>query len=726
MKKRKVNKYWDGGVIPGGMMQGATVTSIPSPSFENVKPEPIKVEGFTPDTYNTKKALGINTEKVSGIIGTAGDMLSELVPQNVFYNSENRDNLINSISNNNSITSTSNALNSWSSLQHLGNVSWKDVANQNGGMNTGGNFIKGITSGASAGMAFGPVGGVIGGVLRGAFKGIGNLIKRRKFKKAANRQNRLNEEANVLAQNNALNNMSNIIDQNNSNILANYSAYGGPINMEYTGVMSPFGNRFDIGGNLTNGVIKVDNGGTHEENPYEGVQMGVDNQGIPNLVEEGEVIWNDYVFSNRLTPTKEMKKQNRYKGKTFAEVAKNLQKESEERPNDPISKNGLLASMSRLQQAQEIIRQQNQNSQEGVQYAHGGKMGTLFDGFGDKSNFLQLYTPEEKWVRTLQNNGIIPTYSLSKPQKYQNYSDIINSKERLAFETPSLLNTKTSSEKWVEDNVKPVQSILPIIDNYKIKNKKDNDVSFLRYAPVAGALIGLGQNLINRPDYSRAEEILESANNLTEGTQIDYKPISNYLTYNPFNIDYHTNSLKSQASASRRAAMNSINPAKYSTLVALDNNAQSKLAELERQAEEYNLAQRQTVENFNRGTNQTNAEMGLKAAMANQNALLQAKNQRLSGITQAMAMQEGIDSNKGASITANVSDLFNSLGNIGIDAMNRADRDMLIRAGVYGTIREKPKGWSDKEWEVYKKNILRIGFSNGGKLKNKRRGGFTY
>jgi len=31
--------------------------------------------------------------------------------------------------------------------------------------------------------------------------------------------------------------------------------------------------------------------------------MGIAPDGKPNLVEEGEVIYNDYVFSNRLKPT---------------------------------------------------------------------------------------------------------------------------------------------------------------------------------------------------------------------------------------------------------------------------------------------------------------------------------------------------------------------------------------------------------------------------------------
>ena len=35
---------------------------------------------------------------------------------------------------------------------------------------------------------------------------------------------------------------------------------------------------------FSNGVTTIGNGGTHEESPYEGVQMGVDSNGIPNLV----------------------------------------------------------------------------------------------------------------------------------------------------------------------------------------------------------------------------------------------------------------------------------------------------------------------------------------------------------------------------------------------------------------------------------------------------------
>lgn len=53
-------------------------------------------------------------------------------------------------------------------------------------------------------------------------------------------------------------------------------------------------------------ATEINAGGTHEESPYNGVQVGVDPEGTPNLVEENEVIWNDYVFSNRIKVPKEV------------------------------------------------------------------------------------------------------------------------------------------------------------------------------------------------------------------------------------------------------------------------------------------------------------------------------------------------------------------------------------------------------------------------------------
>jgi hypothetical protein len=118
---------------------------------------------------------------------------------------------------------------------------------------------------------------------------------------------------------------------------------------------------FTNGGIWSNGLTFINNGDKHELNPLEGVPMGIAPDGIPNLVEEGEVIYNDYVFSNRLKANKTLlDKYNlptKYEGKSFAEITKAISKESEERPNDPISKKGLEDSMTKLQTAQEEVRE---------------------------------------------------------------------------------------------------------------------------------------------------------------------------------------------------------------------------------------------------------------------------------------------------------------------------------------------------------------------------------
>lgn len=476
------------------------------------------------------------------------------------------------------------------------------------------------------------------------------------------------------------------------NALANFAANGGPLIMRYTGLMSPFGNRFAKGGKIhikkanrgkftkycggkvtseciakgkrssnpavrkratfaanarkwkhafggdllthgaewDNGLKVIGNGGTHEENPMEGVPMGIAPDGQSNLVEEGEVIFNNYVFSNRMFADKKLledfKLPKAYDGYSFAAIAEKLGDESKERPNDPISKRGLLSSMSRLQQAQETVRQQTQEGQEGVQYAHGGRMGTLFDGLGDMPNFL---------------DGV----------DYGDWQDY-----------GTLLEPINAEDLWNESMAGADEGD---------KGNNNSKLTWLRYAPVVGAAIGLGQNLFSKPDYTSADTILEAANQAGNYTPVGYTPIGNYLQYRPFDRNFYLNKLNAQAGATRRAIMNTTSPSRNAALLAADYNAQGRLGDLARQAEEYNLAQRQAVETFNRGTNMANAEMGLKAAMANQEAALKARSSRLIGVAQAMAMRDAIDSRRNASMSANMTNFFNSLGDIGREEYSR-------------------------------------------------------
>ena len=712
-------------------------------------------------------------------------------------------------------------MNDWASRTELNHISAKDLRNKS----LFGDFANSLSAsgqGFSAGSAVGPYGALAGGIIGGVSSLFGSIFGRNKARREARKINRQIDVANARNLQAYENKAQAINTQNDISAMANFSAYGGPLDWglgggaidyelakEDLGIKainalsknkitslpnsfnSPELNTFAGGGKIhikpenrgkftkycggkvtseciargkrssdpavrkratfaanarkwhhafggdllthgtewDNGLRIIGNGGTHEDNPMEGVPMGVDSEGVPNLVEEGEVIFNDYVFSNRLNVPDAVREKYKLRGNkelTFADAAKQMQKESEERPNDPISKRGLESAMLRLQQAQETVREEEQASREGVQYAQGGKMGRKYNGKGDEPNFLQFYTPQERWLRTLQSQGVVPTYTFEKP-----YS-MMTPEERTSIfniKVPSLVDTRTPAERWLNENIKPAQfnpsSITNSTNSTESTDSSRQGPTWLRYAPVVGSAIGLGQNLFSRPDYTSANTILEAANQAGNYTPIGYTPIGNYLQYRPFDRNYYINKLNAQAGATRRAVMNTTSPSRNAALLAADYNAQGRLGDLARQAEEYNLAQRQAVEQFNRATNQANAEMGLKAAMANQEAALKARSSRLSGVAQAMATRDAINARRGASMSANLTNLFDSLGNIGIDEMNRADRDMLIRAGVFGTLSEKPQGWSNKRWEDYKKTISGKGYSRGGKLK-KRRGGLTY
>lgn len=144
--------------------------------------------------------------------------------------------------------------------------------------------------------------------------------------------------------------------QNELSLKQNYASFGGNLNT--------------AGANFTTGMKHINTGDTHENNPYEGVPMGVDPQGTPNLVEEGETIYNDYVFSDRLkVPKQKIKKGqtkftqeekilHKYEGKTYADAAKKAEKDSgvDERPNDNIAKRGFETILEILAQSQEQQR----------------------------------------------------------------------------------------------------------------------------------------------------------------------------------------------------------------------------------------------------------------------------------------------------------------------------------------------------------------------------------
>lgn len=266
-----------------------------------------------------------------------------------------------------------------------GNYSQKDIRGVTGGemaMNT----ISGTLSGAAAGAQVGGPWGAVAGAAVGLGSGLAGIFTgNAKARREANLLNAEAENANRQYMQNFALNASNIGQDMFNSAALNLAAEGGQLDTydqskvnaknfkmkhkksRYKG----FGNYYAYGGQMmsgdwSNGVVTINEGDTHERNPLGGVLMGVDQQGIPNLVEEGEVIFNDYVYSNRLKPTtkqlEEMHLDPKLEGLTYAEAAKKIQEESELRPLDNISKNTLVDGLAKLTVMQEETRMKKERA----------------------------------------------------------------------------------------------------------------------------------------------------------------------------------------------------------------------------------------------------------------------------------------------------------------------------------------------------------------------------
>lgn len=440
------------------------------------------------------------------------------------------------------------------------------------------------------------------------------------------------------------------------------------------------------GANFDTGVTLVGNGGTHEENPLEGVPMGMDSEGVPNLVEEGEVIFNDYVFSKRLKVPKEVRKKYKLRGTnslTFADAAIQMSKESEERPNDPISKAGLEDGMLKLMMAQEQIRAKK----GGNKFAKGGRIGRIYAGNeGDPySQVLNLGLgpldlnpkpkpdPTESWPEPL---SMPPREESFSSGDFENKMGIVLGG---TTSNPTIIKPKESSISRII-NTQKTKYPSPVLEEDTSEGEHNNlkmAPTWMRYAPVyASGIVSMTDalGLTNKPDYGDAKAILEAAKNAGAYNPIKFRPVSNYLTYRPFDRNFYTNKLSAESGAARRAILNTSGGNRSRALagiLAADYNAQGKMGDLFRQGEEYNLAQRQKVEEFNRATNMFDSEGIFKADQANQAAQLQARSSYLKGALAASELRQKERLASTSARSANLSNFINSLGDIGRENFSR-------------------------------------------------------
>ena len=553
------------------------------------------------------------------------------------------------------------------------------------------------------------------------------------------------------------------------------------------------------GSDFMTGLTYIDNGDTHENNPYEGVPMGTDSEGTPNLVEQGEVIFNDYVYSNRLQVPKAVRKKYKLRDNmTFADAVKYLTKSYEERPNDSISRDTAMEVLADLANVQEAERANKEYNSDKNISAYGGKINRFDDGgdtketdfnwnnLGETPLWNNLLEQPNQSSPTILNNTWMPTainpykgvpnyYGYDKPfwmndkgEYNKEYIDFINNvynvdmfkkhlkdqfnwydnateEQKKSPRYAAIQNFIDTSPEWYEnrntiddwaisDNLFNTAKKLAVDKNtgimhvgdmfaqYKrgkanslmpnglfpnnlndriktpdlIKNAGKEEPSLylgrsneaLRYAPAIGlgaAIISDALGITNNPEYENAARI--EAASIADYKPVGFERLGNYLKYRPFDTDYLLNRMDADAAASRRAIANQSagnRGAAIAGLLASDYNTIGRLGEAKIAADKENFARRAQVEEFNRATNQYNSQGALQADIANQGAYANALSRRLTGLTTAAQMRQGIKDAAEANRAANISEFLSALGDIGYENKSMNIIRRLAESGALG------------------------------------------
>lgn len=582
-----------------------------------------------------------------------------------------------------------------SRLDYLNGMKYQDETSSLGKYGVGkalGNIGSMAASGASLGSVIPGVGTVIGGVagaIGGAISSIFGARKRRKKEKERQRVEDYKEdiynqerdasidELTAMQQattdlredqrESALNMFTGLTENTNRQTTLNFNNAADNANKNniYNLLASTYADGGKLNNNFTNGVTIINNGGTHEENPNEGVQMGIAPDGIPNLVEEGEVIFNDYVYSNRLSPNKDMRKKNKYKGKSFADIAKYINKESEERPNDPISKRGLEEGLIRLANNQELIRQEKETKKT-RKYAIGGKLGRLYKGEGNKTNYLSHL----RYAPALGSGIGALMASFSDPDYYN--ADLIGNvdlTEGIDFNSLSpsdyakyLTQTKAKASTIGAETIGDYLSYNPLDTQYTL-NKMNQQAAATRRAIMntSGGNSAAARASLLAADYNAQNAVGEA---LRQDAQYNQAMKERVAAFNRGTNQYN-------ADAATRAAMANQQAKNSIELVNAQMEAQRK----------------QALADAAYKTDNVELDKARMQAAINQSKLQQAYQQAV--------MRNQIETLYNQNKSNAWSNFLSDLGNIGTEAVQQGWMDRLIDSGALkfdkGGLLTKPK-----------------------------------
>ena len=576
-------------------------------------------------------------------------------------------------------------------LNQWNNINWQSAnyrAKDLKGISTGqqiGNVFSSTASGAATGAKIGGPWGALAGSIAGLGTAIGGIFSdKKKAKVLADQLNSMSLLANT--DNIADYNRAVMMANNNiyDNLYGNFAAFGGNLNMDIPNYQSH-------GGDFFNGVTKINEGGTHEENPNGGIIMGIDEKGVTNLVEEGEVIYNDYVYSNRLTPDEEMLKKfnlpSKYKGKTYSYIAEDLSKESEETPLDSISKRGLQANMAKLATIQELHRDALGKSGDnrlvkGNQAAFGGR---FYDGLADISGInTDAYREAQNQIDNFAYNYFgLPQLPAITPKEGN----------RVIQQKPVTIKPLTTNSY----NTNPFTK-KPLPTN-------------MRYAPIAISGMATLNSLLSKPDYENADIIRDAAKNIPHSV-IPFNRIYNNYSYRPIDTDYILNQVKAQAGAINRAILNSnLNAGSaMAGLLSSGYNTQRAIGNALMQAENINDARRKEAAQMQTAVDQYNSQGLTNVAKANADLLFNRANMRNTLLSNYATMREGIDNALEQSRSGNLTNFADNLGNLGRENVNWNWLQGLKDSGYFNKLNESMD---------YNKEGRRVS-KYGGKIRKRR------
>ena len=638
-------------------------------------------------------------------------------------------------------SSTEDLLSSWSAWNPTEHVTWKDLTKKGTGASYFADMLSMSAQGAAAGSSLSKTGAIAsgaGGLVAGF---IGNMGSKIKAKKKANELNKYIDAQNLSTQrafeNQALQLDHNLLNKELSDFIGwNSAAYGGQLFADggQVGTLNTNGGDFSMPGNF----ISINEGGTHEENPNEGVPMGISQDGIPNLVEEGETIFNDYVFSKRLKVPKAIRDKYKVRGIkdiSFADMSRKLAKESEERPNDPISKRGFENSMLELMIAQEQVRAKKQDKNK---FAKGGSVrkykdaGTL--GFGpileyDRDNPFNI---DNDLLTNIKPNSYTEPIDISRPAleiiaerntanapiKFDSEGNPY--KMDYSYYSSNPLSITPTKIDPTSENTTPKNE--PNVENSKYGLKKNNKMDFLRYAPALSQgmqALTDALGLTNRPDFTLGKKIRAANNQIRDistraaGQKIGYKPIDQWAAINDFNA---------QMAAQRSALRNANNRvSSVGQLLASAYNQNKALGALYSGMEKENWDRYAKAVAHNTGIEQANRNAELQAAQYNATQ----SNLRANNLIKAAAADDNEETLYAQARATNRNNLFNTLGAIGKERIDRNMLKGLIDSGVFGTPNESMlKALAllgvNPETGTTKKGAY------GGKINRKKKKGLTY